>query len=67
MGKWGPYLGFRQLRHLAITRLLKKNVPARLVAELMSTSEEQLNRTYGNLYASEAVSIASEILNYDIL
>lgn len=62
MGEWAPYLGFRQLRHHVITRLLKKGIPSRIVAELASTSEEQINRTYGHLYASEAVTLAQAML-----
>ena len=50
MSSVARFLSFRQLRHLAITRILKQGVPPMMAAELTATSREMLDQTYGHLY-----------------
>lgn len=62
MSSLARFLGFRQLRHLAITRILKQGVPPMMAAELTATSREMLDQTYGHLYKSEAVAASQALL-----
>ena len=55
-------LGFRALRHAATARLLKSGMQPLLVADLLSTSLQQVEATYSDHYRQHAVTEAARLL-----
>lgn len=57
---------FRNLRHLTVKRLLKRDVPAEQVSQLVSTSVEQLHKTYDDLFRQEAAEAAGQAFDFAV-
>ena len=55
-------LGFRALRHGATARLLKSGMQPLLVADLLSTSQQQVEATYSDHYRQHAVTETARLL-----
>jgi hypothetical protein len=55
-----PTIGTYALRHASIVRMLKKNVPARLVAKLHDTGLGPLERNYSEFIADSSDQIARQ-------
>jgi len=54
-GRRFKYITFRYLRHFTVTRLFEMGLNEYQIAELVSTSVMQLQKTYGRLYQKDAI------------
>ena len=64
--RWLRFMTFRYLRHIAVTRLFEMGLNEYQIAELVSTSVEQLQKTYGRLYQKGAIEAVANLTPFTI-
>ena len=65
--RWFEFMTFRYLRHLTVKRLFAlPNMDEYKVSKLVSTSVQQLQKTYGQLYQATAVSTVHDAMPWKV-
>lgn len=57
---------YRNLRHLAVESLFKKGIDDYTIASVVSTSAEQLRKTYSQLYTNEATERIGQAFGFTV-